>query len=164
MNKVLLFNPYVSNKPRIPNSVLQVAASIEGKFDWVIVDGNLEKDPWKKIESYFNTGEFNYFGLTVMPGPQLKQAIPFSKKVREQFPKVKIIWGGYFASNQSQVVMNSGYVDYIVYGPGDKTFPELLNRLDNHLSIQPLNNLISIENAIMIKSNKDELYDQDSLP
>src|SRR6185295_5543161 len=164
MNKVLLFNPFVTSKPRIPNSVLQVAASIDEKFDWVIVDGNLEKDPWKKIESYLNSGEFKYFGSTVMPGPQLKQAIPFSKKVRGQFPEVKIIWGGYFASNQSQVVMNSGYVDYIVYGPGDKTFPELLRRLDNRLNVQPLNNLISIENGNFIKSTKDELYDQDSLP
>jgi radical SAM superfamily enzyme YgiQ (UPF0313 family) len=68
-----------------------------------------------------------------MPGPQLKQAIPFSKRVREQFPKVKIIWGGYFASNQSKVVMESGYVDYIVYGPGDKTFPELIHHLSEPL-------------------------------
>src|SRR6185295_1962276 len=99
MNKILLFNPRATgSKPRIPNSVLQVAASIEGKFEWVIVDGNLEADPWKKIESYLRTGEFKYFALTVMPGPQLKQAIPFSKKTRTLFPEVKIIWGGYFAS------------------------------------------------------------------
>ena len=130
MSKILLFNPRATDyKPRIPNSILQVAASIDGKFDWVIVDGNLEQNPWAKIELHLKSGEFKFFGLTVMPGPQLKQAIPFSKKVREQFPEVKIIWGGYFASNQSQVVMNSGYVDYIVYGPGDKTFPLLLSLL-----------------------------------
>ncbi len=163
--KVLLFNPRAANhKPRIPNSVLQIAASIEGKFEWVIVDGNCERDAWNKIESYLNTGEFSYFALTVMPGPQLKQAIPFSKKAREKFPFLKIIWGGYFASNQSQVVINSGYVDYIVYGPGDKTFPELLHRLKNHLAIHPLNNLISIAEGTVIKSTKDELYDQDELP
>jgi len=77
MNKVILFNPRSANsKQRIPNSILQVGASIEGLFEYVLVDGNLEKDPWNTIETYLQTGEFKYFGCTVMPGPQLKQAIP----------------------------------------------------------------------------------------
>ena len=163
--KVLLFNPRATrHSPRIPNSVLQVAASIDGKFEWVIVDGNLEADPWKKIENYLQTGEFGFFGLTVMPGPQLKQSIPFSKKIRDQFPEVKIIWGGYFASNQSAVVMDSGLVDYIIYGPGDKTFPELLLRLTSDSAVNDLSNLIYRENGRIIKTRKDELYDQDELP
>ena len=153
MSKILLFNPRATHyKPRIPNSVLQVAASIEGKFDYVIVDGNLETDAWKKIEDYFRTGEFKYFGLSVMPGPQLKQAIPFSKKTRELFPDIKIIWGGYFASNQSKVVMESGYVDYIIYGPGDKVFPNLLNALKNNSSVEQLNNLIFKKENQIVKT------------
>ncbi|MBD0279358.1 MAG: hypothetical protein ICV81_15565, partial [Flavisolibacter sp.] len=47
MRNVLLFNPRSANyKPRIPNSILSIAASIEGKFDYALVDGNLEDDPW----------------------------------------------------------------------------------------------------------------------
>ncbi|HEY1038237.1 MAG TPA: radical SAM protein, partial [Bacteroidia bacterium] len=66
MNKVLLFNPRsASNKFRIPNSILQVAASIDGIFDWIIVDGNRETDPWKKIESYLHKGDVKYVGFTV---------------------------------------------------------------------------------------------------
>ncbi len=165
MKRVLLFNPRAADhKPRIPNSVLQVAASIEEKFDWVIVDGNLEQDPWKKIEDYFSTGTFDVFALTVMPGPQLQQAIPFSKHAKEKFPDIKIIWGGYFASNQGKVVMESGYVDYIVYGPGDKTFPELLSALEKNSPVEHLSNLIFKKENQIIKSRKDELYDQDALP
>lgn len=165
VKKVLLFNPRAANyKPRIPNSVLQVAAAIEGEFDWVLVDGNLESDPWKCIEDYLLTGEFNCFALTVMPGPQLKQAIPFSKRVKERFTDITIIWGGYFASNQWKTVMESGYVDYVVYGPGDKTFPELLHRLETNTVVKPLNNLIFAENGKIIKTAKDGLYDQDLLP
>ena len=48
-DKILLFNPRAANhKARIPNSVLQVAASIDDKYDWVIVDGNREIDPRDK--------------------------------------------------------------------------------------------------------------------
>src|SRR5262249_5787093 len=114
MNKVLLFNPRSANyKPRIPNSILAAAASIEGLFDYVMVDGNLVTDPAEKIFQYLSSGEFKYFGVTSMPGPQLKQAIPISKKIRESYSHVKIIWGGYFPSNQPKVVLESGYVDFV---------------------------------------------------
>ena len=83
MSKVLLFNPRSANyKPRIPNSILSVAAAIDGLYDFTIVDGNLETDPAVKILRCLQEGGYSYFGCTCMPGPQLKQAIPISKKIR----------------------------------------------------------------------------------
>ena len=165
MSQVLLFNPRSANsKPRIPNSILSIAASIEGVFDYVIVDGNMETDPAEKIFSYLQWGTFDYFGLTCMPGPQLKQAIPISKRIREQFPQVKIIWGGYFPSNQSTVVLNSGFVDFVVNGPGEKCFPNLLKALENSESYEQIKNLIYKKGNEIIRTKKDELYNQDELP
>ncbi|XHR98138.1 cobalamin-dependent protein [Mucilaginibacter sp. UC70_90] len=126
MNKILLFNPRsANNKYRIPNSILNIAASVDGKYDWVIVDGNCELDPMVKIDSYLRTGEFKYFGFTVMPGPQLKQAITAAKTIKQRYPNTKMIWGGYFPSNQPNAVLYSGYVDFIINGPGDQAFPRL---------------------------------------
>jgi len=165
MNKVLLFNPRSANyKPRIPNSILSIASSIEGLYDYAIVDGNLEKDPWEKIYQYLSGGDFGYFGCTAMPGPQLKQAIPVSKKIRELFPKIRIIWGGYFPSNQSKVVLNSGYVDFAINGPGEKTFPALLDALMNGKPYELIHNLIYRQDGNIIKTPKDELYNPDELP
>ncbi|HTS45987.1 MAG TPA: radical SAM protein [Puia sp.] len=164
MNKVLLFNPRSANyKPRIPNSILAIAAAIEGIFDYAIVDGNMENDPEEKIFKYLSSGDFGYFGCTSMPGPQLQQAIPVSKKIREKFPLIKTIWGGYFPSNQPKVVLNSGYVDFIVNGPGDKCFPALLLTLKNNQPVDQINNLIYKSGGQIIKTRKDELYDQDAL-
>lgn len=164
MNKLLLFNPRSANsKPRIPNSILSIAASVEGLFDYVIVDGNMEADPWPKINHYLSTGAFKFFGCTCMPGPQLKQAIPVSKKIRELFPDIITIWGGYFPSNQSQTVLNSGYVDFIINGPGDKSFPALLEALLKGEPYELISNLIYKSGDDIIKTRKDELYDQDEL-
>lgn len=165
MNKVLLFNPRSANyKPRIPNSILSIAASIDGLYDYAIVDGNLETNPAEKIFNYLASGEFKYFGLTSMPGPQLKQAIPISKKIREEHPHITIIWGGYFPANQSKTVLSSGYVDFVVNGPGDKCFPALLNALENNEPYELISNLIYNSGNEIIKTRKDELYDQDALP
>lgn len=163
--KVILFNPRSArSKHRIPNSILQVGASIHGKFEYALVDGNLEKDPWSTIESYLSTGEYAVFGCTVMPGPQLRQAIPFSRKIRELHPGVIIVWGGYFASNQSSTVLNSGYVDYVIYGPGDKAFPMLVSALHANSAVDAIPNLIFKKNNRIIKTAMAPLPEQDNLP
>ncbi|MBL7931194.1 MAG: B12-binding domain-containing radical SAM protein [Bacteroidia bacterium] len=162
---VLLFNPRAQNhKARIPNSILQVAASIEGKYNYYIVDGNLEKDPESVIFKYLERGDITYFASTVMPGPQLKQAIPISKKIRERYPLIKIIWGGYFPSNHPATVLNSGYVDFIVNGMGDVCFPALLDCLEANASYKHLNNLIYLEEGKLHVTKKDSIYDLDTLP
>lgn len=163
--KVLLFNPR-SNfyKPRIPNSILQVAASIDGIYDYVLVDGNLEADPWSVISNYLAKGDIAIAAFTVMPGPQLKQAIPFVKKINEQFPEVINIWGGYFPSNQYKVVLKSGFVDYIINGPGDKSFPLLVKAIEQKTPVNAIHNLIFLEDEKIVSTPKDELYDQDALP
>ncbi|MCB0304023.1 MAG: cobalamin-dependent protein, partial [Calditrichaeota bacterium] len=131
-SKVILFNPRSANaKYRIPNTILQLGAALEGHFDYVFVDGNREADPWQTIKHYLESGEFKYFACTAMPALQLKQAIPYSERIRREYPEVVIIWGGYFATNQHAAVLNSGYVDFVVAGPGDNAFPALLNALEN---------------------------------
>jgi anaerobic magnesium-protoporphyrin IX monomethyl ester cyclase len=165
MNKVILFNPKSAQaKHRIPNSILQVGAAIHGIYEYVFVDGNLEPDPWKKIETYLRSGDFKYFGCSVMPGPQLRQAIPYSKKIKEQFPEVINIWGGYFASNQFKSVINSGFVDYIINGPGDEAFPQLLHAIEHQHSVNGINNLIFKESNNIVKTVQAPLMDQDKLP
>lgn len=163
--EIILFNPRSADaKHRIPNSILQVGASIQELFNYEFIDGNLENDPENKILTLIEEEDIKYFGITVMPGPQLKQAIPISKKVRELFPEVKIIWGGYFASNQYKVCLDSGYVDFVINGPGDTAFPDLLHALENTLDYSQVKNIIYKKNGEFIKSMKETLPDMDTLP
>ncbi|MBR09154.1 MAG: radical SAM protein [Rickettsiales bacterium] len=165
-NKVLLFNPFAAkNGYRIPNSILQVAASIDGLFEFVIVDGNRENDPWNVIDGYLSSGKFGFFGCTVMPGPQLKQAIPFSKRIRERYPEITIVWGGYFASNQYKTALDSGFVDFIINGQGDYAFPALVQKISNNQGdFKSINNLIFKNDSEIVVTQKEFISDQDNLP
>lgn len=161
--KVILFNPRAAeHKPRIPNSILSLAATLEGKYDYVLVDGNLETEPYEKLEGYVRQG-YDVLAVTVMPGPQLQQAVPFTRNLKEKYPRLVTIWGGYFASNQWQVCMESGYVDYLIYGPGDIAFPALIRLLHQGGDLNEIPNLIWKLYGMVQKNRKDELYDQDSL-
>lgn len=165
LKKILLFNPRSANyNHRIPNSILQLAAAIEGKSDYVFVDGNMESDPLERIKTYLDSGEFSYFACTTMPALQLKQAIPFSKDIRLNYPRIIIIWGGYFASNQYKTALRSSFVDYIISGPGDLAFPALLEALETNGKINHIKNLIFKEGKEIIVNPKEPLQDQDQLP
>lgn len=163
--EVLLFNPRSANHShRIPNSILQVGAAIHGKYSYALVDGNMERNPWITIEKHLKSGKVKYFGCTVMPGPQLSQAIPYSKKIKEEYPAMTVIWGGYFASNQYKAVIQSGFVDFVVNGVGDQAFPALLDALENGQAPDQIRNLIFQKENEIILTSKENVLDYDQLP
>ncbi len=166
MSKVLLFNPRsAEGKCRVPLSILQIAASVQGRREVALVDGNREGDPWPKLAAYLASGEYGYFGCTVMPGPQLKQAIPVTRRVRQAFPAVRTIWGGYFPSNQLAATLSAPYVDFVVCGPGDAAFPALLDALASGSPLTAIPNLAwQGEDGEPVTTPTAPLLDQDALP
>ncbi|MEO8594642.1 MAG: radical SAM protein [Candidatus Solibacter sp.] len=128
---ILLFHPR-STKPknrRLPLSILHLAAVLEGRETYEIIDGNADPDPWATIDAHLREHPAELFGVSVMPGPQLHQAVEISRKVREKYPRVPIVWGGYFASLYTVAALNARYVDFVVKGQGEDTLLELLEQL-----------------------------------
>jgi anaerobic magnesium-protoporphyrin IX monomethyl ester cyclase len=131
ISMIALLNPTSARwKHRFPLSLMYVAARLEQKYPYEIVDQNLNRNALAHLELLAKRRELKYLGITVMPGPQLFQAIPISKYLKSKFPDLKIIWGGYFASLHAGTVLKSGYVDYVVRGQGDQTFLDLINILE----------------------------------
>jgi radical SAM superfamily enzyme YgiQ (UPF0313 family) len=114
---------------RFPLSILALAAVIEGREDYVIVDGNVEQDPWPSIERLMQQTPAEVLAVSVMPGPQMVAAIPLCRKFRETYPQVPIVWGGYFPSLYPDTALNARYVDFAVRAQGEDTFVELLAAL-----------------------------------
>jgi len=128
---IILFNPRAT-KPRnrrFPLSVLALAAVLEGREEYAIVDGNLDPDPMASIGRLLQQRRVELLGVTVMPGPQMVAAIPICREVRARFPQVPIVWGGYFPSIYTDAALNAPYVDFAVRGQGEDTLLELLDAL-----------------------------------
>ena len=111
------------------------AALPEGET-WQIVDGN-RPDPdvydavVQRAEAAEASGDrVRLLAVTVMPGPQLAAAVPLTKRLKERFPQVPVVWGGYFPSLYPGPVLAAPYVDWIVRGQGERTFLELLEVLE----------------------------------
>jgi anaerobic magnesium-protoporphyrin IX monomethyl ester cyclase len=125
---ILFYNPK-STRPRnrrLPLSVLAIAAVIEGREEYAIVDGNLDPNPTETLLALINQRPVELLAVTVMPGPQTVGAVASCREIRSRFPQLPIVWGGYFASNYTAASLNAGYVDYAVRGQGEQTFLDLL--------------------------------------
>jgi anaerobic magnesium-protoporphyrin IX monomethyl ester cyclase len=114
---------------RFPLSVLSIAAMIEGKEEYAIVDGNLDPRPELTLDRLMESHAVEAVAVSVMPGPQMVAAIPLCKHVRSRHPKVPILWGGYFPSLYTDTALNAGYVDFAIRGQGEDTFVEWLAAL-----------------------------------
>ena len=135
---ILLFNPRSARwKHRLPLSLLTLGAALEGRYEYEIVDGNFEVNPVDTLSRIIREKSIRYLGVTVMPGPQLVEAITVTQKLKAQFPKLTTIWGGYFPSLHSDVVLNSGFVDHVIRGKGEVTFLELIRKLEGAGDIGP---------------------------
>ena len=127
---IVMYNPPSSarRKPVMPLSLLALGALLEGKHEYTIVDGNLDRDALGTIDALVRNGA-DILAVTVMPGPQLTDAVPLCRELRARHPRLKIVWGGYFPTQHWDVSLASGYVDYVVRGHGEVTFLALLDRL-----------------------------------
>ena len=127
---IVLYNPRsTSGNAPLPMAVLAVGSALEGEFPYELVDGNVEKDPVDRILELGRKHRLTAIGLSVMPGPQLQNAVAHTRKLRRELPDVPIVWGGYFASQHHDTVLKDGDVDYCVRGQGEQTFLELCRLL-----------------------------------
>jgi anaerobic magnesium-protoporphyrin IX monomethyl ester cyclase len=146
---LILYNPVSTHpgKAPLPISLLSVGAALEDKYDYEIVDGNLLSDPTQQLIQTIRDKKATALGMTVMPGPQLNQSVPLSRKIKEAFPDLPIIWGGYFPTQHTDVILQSDYVDYTVIGQGELTVLEFLDVLNNSGDFSTVNGLAYRENG-----------------
>jgi anaerobic magnesium-protoporphyrin IX monomethyl ester cyclase len=140
---IVLYNPKATRfrNRRFPLSVLSIAAVLEGREDYAIVDGNLDANPTETIVELVRANRVELVAVTVMPGPQTVSAVESCRVVREQFPEIPIVWGGYFPSNYTDAALNASYVDMAIRGQGEDTFLEILGALREGTSLANIRGL-----------------------
>lgn len=126
---VLLINPTITSRrsARFPLAVLNLSASLDGKYTSSIIDGNVDRDFVSTAVRTVQAGTADAVGISVMGGPQLPKAIAVSQAIRAISPATPIIWGGHFPTICAAPSLNSSYVDYAVRGQGEETLAELLD-------------------------------------
>lgn len=129
---VILVNPKMcsARSVRLPLSLLALGAALQDRYDFEIVDGNIDPRADQTVLDLAASGsEIAAVAVTVMPGQQVAPAIAISTAIRTARPTIPIVWGGFFPTLYPDAAINAPYVDFVVRGQGEHTLFELLRRL-----------------------------------
>lgn len=140
---IVLYNPKAARyrNRRLPLSVLSIAAVLEGREQYAVVDGNLDTRPMETLAGLLSSQPVELLAVTVMPGPQTRSAVEGCREMRARFPQVPIVWGGYFPSNYTEAALNAPYVDFAVRGQGEDTLLELLEAIRGRRGLESVRGL-----------------------
>jgi radical SAM superfamily enzyme YgiQ (UPF0313 family) len=163
---IVLVNPASTPSPKkpLPMSLLAVGALLEATYDYAIVDGNIEADVVGKVEALATPSPPTAIGITVMPGPQLVQAVPLSRALKQRFPGVPIVWGGYFPSQHTDTVLGDAAIDFCVRGQGEQAFLALTRALTSGGSYAGIPGLSFRSGGRIIHNDLPALVPLDGLP
>ncbi len=147
----------------MPLALLAIGSFLDrDKYEVIIIDGRLEADPLSKIFSVLPNAIC--FGVTVLTGDPIKDALDVSRAVKNNFSKLPVVWGGWHASLFPAETLAEESIDIIVKGQGEISFTELLERLTSKQSLSGLQGICYKENGI-VKMNMDRhLADINSFP
>ncbi len=131
LRTVLLINPCMCGPKgvRLPLSLLALGAVLEHRYDYHIVDGNVDAHAVETALALLAEHPDALIGMTVMPGPQVAPAIEMATAIRAAHSRAPIVWGGYFPTLYPDAAINAPYVDYVIRDQGEETLLELLERL-----------------------------------
>ncbi len=163
---IILFNPRAT-KPRnvrLPLAILALAAVLEGREEYEIVDGNLDENATETILSLMQHHQVEMLGVTVMPGPQMAAAVESCREIRRLRPEVPIVWGGYFPSLYPETSLNAHYVDYVVRGQGEDTLLELLEAIRGQRILASIRGISYMESGTYRKNPERIFKGPDAFP
>ncbi|MBC7810663.1 MAG: B12-binding domain-containing radical SAM protein [Burkholderiales bacterium] len=163
---VLFYNPISTSrgKQRLPLSLMAVSAVIADDYDIEFIDANIVDDPATMIIERAKATGAKLLAVTVMPGPQLRQAVPVCKAVKAALPDLTILWGGYFPTNHPDVILRSNFVDYIIQGQGEAPFRQFVDRLHTGGSLTDIMSLGYRENGTACINDRAPNVPMNSLP
>jgi radical SAM superfamily enzyme YgiQ (UPF0313 family) len=107
---------------------LSLAAALRtADFEPVIIDAAIEPDYQRRILKEVSNAVC--LGISVLTGPMIAGAIQVSTAVKQRYPKLPIIYGGWHPSLLPGETLNEDFVDVVVRGQGELTLLELVSAL-----------------------------------
>ncbi len=146
-NNIVLFNPMpvkhpvaIQNKKttslqvplvNVPLSLLAIARMVKDDFNVKIINAVVDSNYKEHILAACENALC--LAVSSMTCYQIRDGIDVSAAVKERYPDVPIIWGGYHPSTEPIQTLKNPYIDIVIRGQGELTFKDVVERLrDNH--------------------------------
>jgi radical SAM superfamily enzyme YgiQ (UPF0313 family) len=135
--KIVLFLPHRADPTRgeafsadlLPLELLQIATGpVADGYEIVLIDAMIEPDYVDKLLEACDGALC--FASSCILGYQVYDGYVAARAVRERYPRLPIIWGGWFPSVIPEMYLEAGIADAVGIGQGELTFREVVQALD----------------------------------
>lgn len=112
-----------------PLGLLALAGAVRSAgYEPVLIDGALDRN--FRFTVLREIQDCLCFGISLLTGPMILQAIEVAKMVRQSRPDLPIIFGGWHPTLMSRQTLQEHFVDAVVRHQGELTMIEILRRLE----------------------------------
>ncbi len=136
--KLVLFLPHRADPDRgemfsadlLPLELLHIASgpAAEG-YEIVLIDAMIEPDYKRKVLEACEDALL--FASSCILGYQVYDGYVVAQMVRERFPALPIIWGGWFPSVTPEMYLDANIADAVCIGQGELAFLDIVHAVDS---------------------------------
>lgn len=142
--KIVLYNPNPLSKHQLsrlaPLALLAVARILDKEnYEINIISPCLYEYPHTEVLKRCKGAIC--LGISCITGYQIIDGLNVAKLVRQKYPELPIVWGGWHPSMEPEQTLKSRCADIVVRGQGGRTFTELIHYLEEG---KPLRKILGI--------------------
>jgi len=169
--RLVLFLPHRANPEEgvrvhadlLPLELLQIAAIPDAEgYEVVIIDAMVEDDYMGKLNELCDGALL--FASSCILGSQVAHGAEVARKIRQRFPDLPMIWGGWFPSVAYKQYLNEGIADAVAIGQGEITFWEVVQAIENGTSLEEVDGLALLRDGEVIVTNTRTIVGWDDYP
>lgn len=160
--KIILYNPKAVFFD-MPLALLAIGTALDSfVYEVIIIDGRLEEDVEEAIAKHLS--EALCFGVTVITGAPISDALAVSKLVKQLKPELPVIWGGWHTSLfPVKTLEDVAEVDITVQGQGEGTFVELVDKIHHGESLDEVKGICFRKNGKPHQNPARPMIDMDQM-
>lgn len=162
-HKVVLYNPK-SVFYDMPLALLAIGSALDQeKYEVIIVDARVDTDVKAVLANHLKDAVC--FGVTVLTGKPMQDAMVISEWVKESFPALPIVWGGWHPSLfPTETLQQASFVDITVQGQGEITFKELTEAFVEKKSLSAITGISYRQGSEICKNAARSMSNMQELP
>ena len=104
------------------------------------------------------------FGVTVLTGAPIHDALKMTRKVKNRFPGLVTVWGGWHPSLFPEETLHEKAIDVVVYGQGEMPLAALLDAISSGKSFDGIEGIYFKQDGQIVRNAPQPLADVNSFP
>ncbi len=135
----------------LPLELLQIAGGPDAEgFEIVLIDAMVVDDPLPRILEACEDALL--FASSAILGYQVHDGHDVARAVRERFPRLPIVWGGWFPSVAPEMYFEAGIADAVALGQGERTFLDVVHALHAGCDLEEVAGLALWRDGALVKT------------